>query len=85
MGADEQDGQHQRGRGQHHAHAVNPSPPEAIFNARKMILHKIEEVVCHRPIRNCPMNTEGSSVSESRLKFVKMFPARFSAFKDPAI
>ena len=39
MGADEQDGQHQRGRGQHHAHAVNPPPPETIFNARKMILH----------------------------------------------
>ena len=39
----------------------------------------------HEPIRNCPMNTEGSSVRESRLKFVKMFPARFSAFKDPAM
>ncbi len=36
MGGDEQDGQHQRGRGQHHAHAVNPSPPETIFNVCKM-------------------------------------------------
>ena len=81
MGGDEQDGQHQRQSGEHHAHAVNPPPPETIFNVCKMIMMEFY----HEPIRNCPMNTEGSSVSESRLKFVKMFPARFSAFKDPAM
>ena len=32
MGGDKQDGQHQGGRGQHHAHAVNPPPPETIFS-----------------------------------------------------
>ena len=36
MGADKQDGQHQRDCGQHHAHAVNPSPPETICKASKI-------------------------------------------------
>ena len=37
MGGDEQDGQHQGGRGQHHAHAVNPPPPKAICNIENTI------------------------------------------------
>ena len=81
VGADEQDGQHQRGRGQDHAQAVNPPSAETIFIVCKIIMMEFN----HEPIRNCPMNTEGNSVRESRLKFVKMFPARFSAFKDPAM
>ena len=40
MGADEQDGQHQRGRGQHHAHAVNPPPPETICNVSKRFISR---------------------------------------------
>ena len=38
MGGDEQDGQHQGGCGQHHAHAVNPPPPETIFDVCKMTM-----------------------------------------------
>ena len=37
VGADEQDGQHQRGRGQDHAQAVNPPAPKAICNVENTI------------------------------------------------
>ena len=49
MGADEQDGQHQRDSGQHHAHAVNPSPPETICNVSKRYVGRFV-LISHTPL-----------------------------------
>ena len=67
-----------------HTQWTHRRPKRSVTRVKWFYLN-VDGVLSHRPIRNCPMNTEGSSVSESILKFVKIFPARFSAFKDPAI